>query len=617
MKRKVASICKVFMAALAILLLAGGIGGMDAEAATVTQATPSTSGQLKVVGTQLCDKNGNPVQLRGVSSHGLAWYPEYVNASCMQDLKSWGANVFRLAMYTEEYGGYCSGGSQSDLKALIKKGVNYAKDADMYVIIDWHILSDSNPLTHQSDAKSFFSEMSKEFAGYNNVIYEICNEPNSGTSWSDIKQYAENIIPAIRANDKNAVIIVGTPTWSQDVDVAAADPITGYDNIMYSLHFYAATHKDDLRSKMKSAINAGLPVFVSEYGICESSGSGSIDESSANTWVDLMNDYGVSYVMWNLSNKDESSSIIKSSVTKTSGFTYDDLSQSGQWLYNMLGGKGTVKKASDGNWYYYDANGNKDTSYTGFATNSNGKWYVENGKVTFKKQGILKDEKGALGSTSNWYYVIESKVQTSFTGLSNFSNANGWWYIKSGKVDFSHNGVDKNCNGWWYVTGGKVQFGFTGLANYSNSNGWWYIKNGKVDFNHNGVDKNKNGWWYVTGGKVQFGYTGVGNYKNSNGWWYIKNGKVDFSANTVAKNKNGWWYVTGGKVQFGYTGVANYKNANGWWYIKNGKVDFSFNGIASNKNGSWVVSKGKVNFGYNGTYKYKGKTYSVKGGKVK
>ncbi len=95
-------------------------------------------------------------------------------------------------------------------------------------------------------------------------------------------------------------------------------------------------------------------------------------------------------------------------------------------------------------------------------------------------------------------------MQTDYTGVANYSNANGWWYIKEGKVDFSANTVAQNKNGWWYVTGGKVQFGFTGLADYSNANGWWYIKNGKVDFTYNGLASNKNGWWYIAGGQVLF-----------------------------------------------------------------------------------------------------------------
>lgn len=305
-------------------------------------------GALQVIGTQLCDSNGNAVQLRGISTHGLAWFPDYVNAELFRELHDeWKANVVRLAMYTAEYGGYCSGGDQKKLKQLISDGVQYATDNDMYVIIDWHILSDGDPNTHKEDAKAFFTEMSEAYSGYDNVLYEICNEPNGGTSWSSIKSYAEEIIPVIRENDEDAVILVGTPNWSQYVDQAAADPITAYSNIMYTLHFYAATHTDGLRSMMAAAIDAGLPVFVSEYGICDASGNGAIDEKQANAWVELMDRYGVSYVAWNLSNKSETSAVFKNSCSKRSGFTQEDLSSSGRWLYDMLTGKGAGMTSGD------------------------------------------------------------------------------------------------------------------------------------------------------------------------------------------------------------------------------------------------------------------------------
>lgn len=305
-------------------------------------------GALQVIGTQLCDSNGNAVQLRGISTHGLAWFPDYVNAELFRELHDeWKANVVRLAMYTAEYGGYCSGGDQKKLKQLIADGVQYATDNDMHVIIDWHILSDGDPNTHKEDAKAFFTEMSEAYSGYDNVLYEICNEPNGGTGWSSIKSYAEEIIPVIRENDEDAVILVGTPNWSQYVDQAAADPITAYSNIMYTLHFYAATHTDGLRSTMAAAIDAGLPVFVSEYGICDASGNGAIDEKQANAWVELMDRYGVSYVAWNLSNKSETSAVFKNSCSKRSGFTQEDLSSSGRWLYDMLTGKGAGRTSGD------------------------------------------------------------------------------------------------------------------------------------------------------------------------------------------------------------------------------------------------------------------------------
>lgn len=321
-------------------------GGLQIAEAKTTTYYDASAGRLHVKGTKLVDKKGHEVQLRGVSTHGLSWYPQYVNDKCFAQLHDkWGANVVRLAMYTEEYNGYCSGDAKnrSDLKKLIKKGVRLAKKHKMYVIVDWHILSDGNPNSHKKEAKAFFREMSREFKGYNNVIYEICNEPNNGTSWKEIKSYARSVISTIRKNDKKAVIVVGTPTWSQDVDQAAADPIKG-DNIMYALHFYAATHKTDLRNKMTAAINKGLPVFVTEYGICDASGNGVIDKKEADRWVQTMDEYGVSYIAWNLSNKQESSSIIKSSCPKVSGFKKSELSDEGRWLYHLLRKKAGLTK---------------------------------------------------------------------------------------------------------------------------------------------------------------------------------------------------------------------------------------------------------------------------------
>lgn len=325
-----------------------GSSAPNGGAAVKPGAAGTVTGVLSVEGTQLVDASGNPVQLRGISTHGLAWYPDYVNGECFRELKEeWGANVVRLAMYTAEYEGYCTGGDKDGLKELVKKGVGYAVESGLYVIIDWHILSDGNPNTYLEDAKEFFAEMSKEYADYTNVLYEICNEPNGGTGWSDIKQYAEQVIEVIRENDNDGIILVGTPNWSQYVDQAAADPIEGYDNIMYTLHFYAATHTDGLRNTMISAVESGLPVFVSEYGICDASGNGAIDEYQANQWMDVLNQYQISYVAWNLSNKSETSAVFKSSCEKKSGFDKDDLSDSGKWLYHMLQSKGAEGEIPD------------------------------------------------------------------------------------------------------------------------------------------------------------------------------------------------------------------------------------------------------------------------------
>ena len=296
-------------------------------------------GRLHVEGTYLADKDDKLVQLRGVSTHGLGWFPQYVNEAAIRQFnEEWGCNVFRLAMYTAEGAGYCTNGDdqKKKLKDLVHKGVQAAIDEDMYVIIDWHILQDQDPNKYKDEAKKFFEEMAKTYKDDPHVIYEICNEPNGGTTWSMIKKYALEVIPVIRKYAPNAIIIVGTPTWSQDVDIAAKDPFTEYDNIMYALHFYAATHTDSLRNKCKTAVKMGLPIFVTEYGICEASGNGAINEKQANLWMEMLDGYGISHVMWNLANKNESSSMIAAGCNKVNGFTEKDLSASGKWFVNML-----------------------------------------------------------------------------------------------------------------------------------------------------------------------------------------------------------------------------------------------------------------------------------------
>ena len=317
----------------------GGVAESDTKK-TAEDGTPfDNHGQLSVKGTDIVDESGSKYQLKGVSTHGITWFPDYVNKDAFQSIRDdWDANLVRLAMYTDtgDSNGYCSGGDKDSIRGLVDAGVTAATELGMYVIIDWHILNDNNPNSHIDDAKEFFDDVSAKYSSNHNVIYEICNEPNGGTSWADIKSYAEIIIPVIRKNDKNAIIIVGTPNWSQDVDIVSEDPITGYDNIMYAVHFYAATHKDDLRNKVKTAISNGLPVFVSEFSLCDASGNGGIDYDSSDEWFDLINDNNLSYASWSLCNKNETSALIKPDSTATSTITIDDLSDTGKYVRDKI-----------------------------------------------------------------------------------------------------------------------------------------------------------------------------------------------------------------------------------------------------------------------------------------
>lgn len=311
----------------------------SSEALSVDASTPfGQHGALHVENGKLTDENGNTVQLYGMSTHGIAWFPQYINYDSFRTLRDdWNTNCIRLAMYTAEYGGYCAGGDKEQLKQLVRDGVSYATELGMYVIVDWHILSDCDPNQNKDEAIAFFREMVEAFADNDNVLYEICNEPNGGTSWDSIKSYAEEVIPVIRAQKPNAVILVGTPTWSQEIDKAAASPLDD-SNVMYTLHFYAGTHKDDLRNRLETCVQNGLPVFVSEFGMCDASGNGANDFVSTTKWLDLLNKYQISFCCWNLANKDESSSVFKASSTALSDWTDDDFNESGRWIRDYFRG---------------------------------------------------------------------------------------------------------------------------------------------------------------------------------------------------------------------------------------------------------------------------------------
>ena len=303
------------------------------EAPSVDDSTPyGQHGALHVENGKLTGADGNTVQLYGMSTHGIAWFPQYINYDSFRTLRDdWNTNCIRLAMYTAEYGGYCAGGDKEQLKQLVRDGVSYATELGMYVIVDWHILSDCDPNQNKDEAIAFFREMSETFADNDNVLYEICNEPNSGTSWDSIKSYAEEVIPVIREQKPDAVILVGTPTWSQEINKAAASPLT-FDNVMYTLHFYAGTHKDDLRNRLETCAQNNLPVFVSEFGMCDASGNGANDFDSTTKWLDLLNKYQISFCCWNLANKDESSSVFKAASTALSDWTDEDFNESGRWI---------------------------------------------------------------------------------------------------------------------------------------------------------------------------------------------------------------------------------------------------------------------------------------------
>lgn len=307
-------------------------GGSESSPSGPAGSFTALHGALSVDGSVLTDQNGDPVRLYGMSTHGIAWFPQYISYDTFRTLRDdWNTNCVRLALYSDEYNGYSSGGDKEKLTDLVKSGIDYATELGMYVIVDWHVLHDQDPNVHKEDALGFFREISSLYRNHTNILYEICNEPNGYATWDSVRSYADEVIPLIRENDEDAVILVGSPAWSQNIDQAAASPLE-FDNVMYTLHFYAATHTDDLRNRLETCVNNGLPVFVSEFGMCDASGNGGNDFVQAEKWMELLDEYQISFFCWSLANKDETCCVLNPGCEKTSDWAESDLSESGRWI---------------------------------------------------------------------------------------------------------------------------------------------------------------------------------------------------------------------------------------------------------------------------------------------
>lgn len=286
-------------------------------------------GQLSVKGTSLVDKNGEKLVLRGVSFGWHNWWSRFYDEKTVTWLQDdWNCNLVRAAIGVEPDGVYLQNPElaykclDAVVETAIKKG--------LYVIIDWHSHS-----IKTEEAKAFFTHVANKYKGYPNIIYEVFNEPVED-SWEDVKSYSVEIIKTIREIDDKNIILVGTPHWAQDIHLAADNPITGFDNIMYTLHFYAATHKQELRDRGDYALSKGLPLFVSECASMEATGDGPIDHQEWNTWLDWMGKNNLSWIVWSISSKDETCSMIKDNTSSISGWKNEDLKEWGNIVREIL-----------------------------------------------------------------------------------------------------------------------------------------------------------------------------------------------------------------------------------------------------------------------------------------
>ncbi|MBE7171227.1 MAG: cellulase family glycosylhydrolase [Williamsia sp.] len=300
------------------------------------QVTPlAANGRLKLVNRQLCNESGTPIQLRGMSSHGLHWFPACYTQSSIQALaRDWGIDVFRAAMYVDE-GGYRP--DSVNLRAKVNQLVDWCAQAGIYCIIDWHILNPGDPFVHLDEAKNFFRLMAQQHAGKKNVIYEIANEPHD-VDWARIKSYAEQIIPIIRSYDAQNIILVGTPNYSGTPGDVRGNPLTGANayNVMYTFHFYAGSHytQNYIDDVLKT-----VPLFISEWGVSNYSGNGGDDYNNSQAWLNLLaggNSSGlkVSWTNWNYADKSETSSALQPNACSTG--SWNNTSTSGTWVKDHI-----------------------------------------------------------------------------------------------------------------------------------------------------------------------------------------------------------------------------------------------------------------------------------------
>lgn len=318
------------------------VAALAAWMMSCTQQTPEVE-RLRVEGTALMNASGDTVELKGMSFGWNVLWPRFYNAEAVKHVvKDWDAELVRAAIGVEidddecrvqnylkdpDFGKQCA---CTIVDAAIENGV--------YVLVDWHAHG-----LHTEAAVEFFTYMATKYKGVPNLIYEIWNEPSYKDhinqidyTWAEIKEYSEIVIAAIRAVEPDAVIVVGTPRWSQNVDDAANDPIEGYDNLMYTLHFYAGTHKEWLREKGDYAISKGLALFVTECGGMNADGQGPIDVESTEAWLEWMDENDISYAFWSISDKEETCSMLLPSAPSEGPWTDTDLRPWGRFVKEQL-----------------------------------------------------------------------------------------------------------------------------------------------------------------------------------------------------------------------------------------------------------------------------------------
>jgi endoglucanase len=323
------------MSAPRLALLAAALCTACAAPPAVADAAPAGTpvachGALAVKDGRIVGAHGEPVTLRGMSLFWSQWGPQYYTAETIDWLaKDWKVDVVRAAIAAESNDSARQHFDREFAKASTV--IDAAVANGLYVVVDWHAHR-----TYPEEATRFLTAIAEKYGHFPNLIYEPFNEPlRDGVDWSrDVKPYHERVIGAVRAIDPDNLVIAGSTSWSQDVDIAAADPLP-FSNLAYTLHYYAATHREDLRAKGDAALVDGAALLVTEFGTVEATGNGPLDYEESQAWWDWAEARGIGWMAWSIGDRDETSAALKPG-TAPSGWSEADLTESGKLLREKL-----------------------------------------------------------------------------------------------------------------------------------------------------------------------------------------------------------------------------------------------------------------------------------------
>ncbi len=474
MKSMATNYAKSFIKVAAGLTLLAQIGHAAAAVAPIT-----TSGNKVLFGGQQGSISGNSLFWSNTGWGGEKYYTGQTVAWLKSD---WKSNLIRASMGVDETAGYLTDSSN---KTRVTTVVDAAIANDMYAIIDWH---SHHAEQYQSQSIAFFKEMATKYGNTNNVIYEIYNEPLQ-ISWSGvIKPYAQAVIAAIRAIDPDNLIIVGTPSWSQDVDTAANDPITGYANIAYTLHFYAGTHGQSLRDKASTALSRGIPLFVTEWGSVGASGDGAVATSETNAWVSFMKANSISNANWALNDKAEGASALVSGASANGGWTSSQLTASGSLAKSITSGWPALNQTTSSSRSSVVSSSSRSSVSSSISTSRSSSSVSTSRSSSSVSTSRSSSSSSSTNGGASCKQVVTSDWGNGFSGAIRITNnkttaINGWsisWQFSDGtKINNSWNANVSGSNPYsatnlsWNGTiqpGQSVEFGYNATKGGSSVN---------------------------------------------------------------------------------------------------------------------------------------------------